>query len=68
MVWQAVIFNKHMYTTQESRDWLRAHDIRPIKRVHETANYYRYRLARPKRNGTYYTIQPRDGIHIIVEK
>lgn len=45
---QAVLFDKDMYNTSKARYWMKSHDIQPIKRVHETKRYYRYRINDPK--------------------
>ena len=45
---QAVLFKKKKYTTTEARKYLKNNDMNPIKRVHITQNYLRYRLQPPE--------------------
>lgn len=47
---QAILFSKQSFTPDEARKWLHQHNHHPIKRVHETTNYYRYRLRQPNKN------------------
>jgi len=44
---QAVIFKNKYYSTAEARKWLKDNNHKPIKRVHKTTNYLRYRLTEP---------------------
>jgi len=53
---QAVIFNKHVWTTASARQWLQTHNYTPIKDVHETKNYYRYRIQPPETFRGYYSL------------
>lgn len=45
---QAVIFKDNVYNTLKSRTWLKNHNLKPIKRVHHTDNYFRYRIREPE--------------------
>lgn len=44
---QAVLFNKNYWTKSKARSWLHSHDYAPIKPVHTTNNYLRYRICEP---------------------
>ena len=44
---QAVLFSKDMYDTTRARRWLMKHNIYPLKRVHITTNWLRYRIREP---------------------
>lgn len=44
---QAVIFNRKDWTDEQARKWLISHGLLPIKQVHKTPNYYRYRIKEP---------------------
>lgn len=46
---QAVIFDKFIWTTALARKFLKKHKFKPIKKVHITDRYYRYRLHNPKK-------------------
>jgi hypothetical protein len=45
---QAIIFQSDKHTTQDARKWLKKHDFTPIKRVHTTTNFHRYRIREPE--------------------
>lgn len=36
-----------MFNTKQARSWLKRNGYKPIKRVHETAKFYRYRIRKP---------------------
>lgn len=61
---QAVIFNIDMWTTDKARKWLKEHDLIPIKRVHKTARFLRYRIMEPTFNH-YKTKILDNGIEIV---
>ena len=44
---QAVMFNKKRYSTEQARKFLAQYKLKPIKRVRITKNYDRYRLKEP---------------------
>lgn len=44
---QSILFHKTYWTTIQARQYLRKWDLDPIKRVHITKNYLRYRLQKP---------------------
>lgn len=44
---QSIIFNKHEWKLKDAKKWLKIHGKIPIKKVHETKNYYRFRLKLP---------------------
>jgi len=44
---QAVLFDKNYWNTTNARAHLKASNKNPIKRVHITDNYLRYRLIEP---------------------
>ena len=44
---QAVIFPNNQWTSKQALGWLKAHDYKPIKTVHKTKHYLRYRLLEP---------------------
>lgn len=50
---QSVLFDKTKFSTDEARKWLRHHDFEPIKRVHKTDAYLRYRLKKPHSDHRY---------------
>ena len=41
---QTLLFDKNYYTKTQVNQWLRRHNITPIKQIHITKNFYRSRL------------------------
>ena len=64
---QSVLFNKDAYKPYEARQWLKRHDLTPIKRLHETEGYYRYRITEPIRNQKYRIISLSDNIKAVIK-
>ena len=46
---QAVLFDKKKWAKGKASRWLQMHNFRPIKDVHITGNFLRYRLRNPKK-------------------
>lgn len=44
---QAVLFDKSLWSDEMARGWLKRHKLKPIKKVHITDNYLRYRIRSP---------------------
>ena len=59
---QAILFPIDKYTTADARTWLDNHGFKPIKHVHKTKHFYRYRLKQPRVGARYYIIKMRNGI------
>lgn len=65
---QAIIFKKNDYTKRQAEMYLRRHKYKPIKAVHETLNYYRYRLKQPDENNYNYRLMKfAPGIKAVIE-
>jgi len=66
---QAVIFNKLIWSNKEAQLWLNQHKLKPIKNVHITKNYRRYRIIEPnyKYKYNYITHDIGNGIKLILE-
>ena len=47
---QAVLFDKNYWNTNQAREYLKKNGKQPIKRVHTTDKYHRYRLIEPNYN------------------
>lgn len=62
---QAIIFDKHIYSAASARTWLKRRGFVPIKRVHKTANYLRYRLVEPNPAYKYKMITLADGVKAV---
>lgn len=64
---QAILFEKDKFTSTQARKFLKKHDYKPIKRVHKTENYLRYRIRRPKKGAIYRLIDFGDDIKAVLE-
>lgn len=65
MVLQAILFDKDYYTKKEAKKWLSENNYIPIKPVHETSHFYRYRIHKPVFD-SYFTKEVSPGIKIVI--
>ena len=68
---QACLFDINDWSTDEARKFLKIHDITPIKKVHKTKSFLRYRILQPNYNKYVYrikTIQKKPLIKFILRK
>ena len=63
---QAIIFRRDIWTEETAKQWLEEHKYKPIKKVHITTNYLRYRLLSPTRFESYFSITLDNGIILIM--
>jgi len=65
---QAILFDtKKGWTERLSHEWLKEHRLIPIKPVHKTANYLRYRLQEPdEKHYRYRIINFGHGVHAVI--
>lgn len=45
---QAVLFDKNLWNQSQAMIWLKKHHISPLKKVHVTKRFLRYRINDPK--------------------
>ena len=64
---QAIIFKKENWTENKAEKWLKMHNFNPIKNVHITENYLRYRLKNPNKLNEYRTYDIGNGVKLILE-
>jgi len=67
---QACLFDINDWSTDEARKFLKIHDITPIKKVHKTKTFLRYRILQPNYNKYIYrikTIQKKPLIKFILQ-
>jgi hypothetical protein len=65
---QAILFNKDYWTTTQARAYLKANGKKPIKTVHTTDNYHRYRLIEPNYHKYHYLFRKgQNHIDYIIE-
>ena len=65
---QAILFNNTIFDTKKARKWLKTHNFQPIKKVHKTENYLRYRIIYPNKNYDYITKQLNNRIILVLMK
>lgn len=64
---QAVLFSKQEgWTADKARKWLASHNFTPIKRVHATKHFLRYRLHEPHKFNNFTTEITHNGIELII--
>ena len=54
---QAVLFLINDWNTNDCRNWLHKHGYIPLKRVHKTNTFFRYRIIQPNYNKYVYRIK-----------
>ena len=63
---QSILFEKSKWTPADAREWLSIHKIKPLKKVHVTDRYYRYRVREPT-GKNYSIVHIGIGIHMIIQ-
>ena len=63
---QSVLFPIAVYTPRTAKNWLRTHHIKPIKRVHRTSHFLRYRIQEPDIFKGYITKKLNSGIDLVL--
>jgi hypothetical protein len=58
---QSVLFSKDYFKPMEAIEWLKRANISPIKKMHTTYNFYRFRINEPAQ-GKYYTKHIAEGV------
>jgi hypothetical protein len=63
---QAVLFDRDLWTQKKAVIYLTHYDLRPIKQVHVTADFYRYRILPPQSFTHFKTIRYLNGVRLLV--
>ncbi len=63
---QAVLFPRSSWTARGAKAWLKENKYVPIKRVHKTKHFCRYRIIDPAKFSDYRTTILDDGIHLVM--
>ena len=66
MTIQSIIFDKNIWSLTRAKHYLLYHNLHPIKEMHETDHYYRFRLEQPRTHARYITKQIAKGLKIII--
>lgn len=64
---QAILFNKDSWTEDSAENYLFRHKFHPIKPVHKTTNFLRYRLRLPRSDTKYFTKKLNNDVLLIIE-
>ena len=63
---QSILFARTYWTEKRALNYLKRHNYRPIKKVHKTKKYLRYRLKQPNSSRRYITISLTKTIKAVV--
>ena len=63
---QSILFNKNTFDKKKAEQWIEKHNFVPIKELHETEKYLRYRLQIPNKKHFYITKKITDYITFII--
>lgn len=63
---QSVLFDKKIWEPAPSNNWLKHHHLEPIKKVHITDDYLRYRINSPKKYKRFRTKRLSCGIKVVL--
>lgn len=64
---QSILFDKNKYDATKARKWLKRNKYKPIKRVHKTEKYLRYRIKQPNSKYQYRTISFGKDIKAVIQ-
>src|SRR5687768_17390813 len=63
---QSIFFNSSKYNTRQARTYLKKHDYKPLKKVHQTPNGLKYRLQLPSKYKDFRSEKIDDGNIILI--
>lgn len=63
---QSIIFEKNKWSNKTAKKWLRDNMYSPIKPVHATSNFLRFRLHNPELFKSFITKKLPNGIELII--
>ena len=62
---QAILINKHNLNKREAKKYVKKMGYDPIKKAHETENYYRFRINDPNLFDIFSTVKINDIVTIV---
>ena len=62
---QAVLFPLS-WTSDKCKEWLNKHNLKPLKRVHLTHKYLRYRIREPSEFKKFITKGTKEGVKLVI--
>jgi hypothetical protein len=63
---QSVLFDKTIWSLDDAKKWLRQHRIVPIKKVHSTKYFYRFRIKEPNEFIRFITKKIAHGVELVI--
>ena len=63
---QAVLFDVNKWSAKKAKLWLQKHSLSPMKKVHKTDQYLRYRIHDPAKYAHFITKTLPNGIVLII--
>lgn len=63
---QAILFDRNYWLPSEAEGWINLHNYRPIKAMHTSKNYYRFRIQNPDKFKRLRTLKIGNYISFIV--
>ena len=63
---QSVLFDIHKWTPSHAKEWLRNNNLHPIKPVHKTLNFMRYRIEKPEHFHRFRIKKVKGGIEFVI--
>ena len=63
---QSVLFDKNLWNDSGALLWLSEHNLIPLKKVHYTKNFLRYRIRNPNEFTAFYIKKLENGIEIVL--
>jgi hypothetical protein len=63
---QAVLFDRERWSPKQAEAWLSGRNMTPIKNVHATENYLRYRMRDPGEFDHFTTLPVYEGVKMVI--
>lgn len=66
MTVQSILFDKSIWTNSNALLWLSEHNFHPLKKVHFTKNFLRYRIQNPDLFTHFFIKRIANGIELVI--
>ncbi len=63
---QSVRFPRDSFNITKAQEWLKEHNMQPIKHVDVTVNWYRYRIHPPSMFKSFRIVRLSNGVQIVI--
>lgn len=64
----AVLIPKKYFNLTEAEKYISDNNYKPIKDVHESLRFYRYRIKPPNNDGDYYTKKLKNKVELVFQE